>query len=313
MSSSRYRPSLFQGAPFSKALVFVTIAGHVILEKGQLRGTDLINLNLHSILTKHEFHRLFLYTFTFQTIGEVIFGIIALIQLSRRFEREFGTRGYISFLGKTFLFATALQIGGLRQKPFSCGPYPILGSLLYLFHKKVPRLYPNFISVLGLEFSEKSLINVLMLQLAFSNGFYSIIPLLSGYVAGFLSMSRMSPFSRWKPDIPQPLYDIGLSIGRAIGLTDLSVIPSFIAASSHELQDGAVRRQNDQSTANHLNQTNQPTAIPQYDQMPLMTPPSEENINQLHAMGFDREAVVRALTESDNNLEHAANRLLSGI
>jgi hypothetical protein len=120
-------------------------------------------------------------------------------------------------------------------------------------------------------------------------------------------------FSRWKPDIPQPLYDIGLSIGRAIGLTDLSVIPSFIAASSHELQDGAVRRQNDQSTANHLNQTNQPTAIPQYDQMPLMTPPSEENINQLHAMGFDREAVVRALTESDNNLEHAANRLLSGI
>lgn len=312
MSSNRYQPSLFQGAPYTKALVLGVVAGHVILEKGQLKGTDWINLNLHSLLTKHEFYRLFIYTLTFRTIGEVVFGIMALIQLSRRFEREFGTRGYISFLGKTCLFATALQIGGLRQKPFSCGPYPILGSLLYLFHTKAPRLHPNFISFLGLEFSEKSLLYILMFQLAFSHGYYSAIPLLSGYAAGFISVSRMSPFSRWNPDIPRPLYEIGLSIGRATGLSDLSIVPSFIAANSHDVRDGTFRRRSDRATVNHTNQSTTPIPNPQYDQMPPMTPPSEENINQLLAMGFDREAVVRALTETDNNLEHAANRLLSG-
>jgi len=313
MSSTRYRPGLFQGSPFSKALVLSVVACHVILEKGKLSGTDWIHLNLDSLLTKHEFYRLFLYTVTFQTIGEVIFGIILLLQLSRRFEREFGTRGYISFLGKACLFATALQIGALSQKPFSCGPYPILGSLLYLFHTKIPRLHPNFISILGLEFSDKALVYLLTFQLMFSHGYYSAIPLLSGYVAGFLSISKMSPFSRWNPDIPGPLYNMGLSIGHATGLSDLSVIPSFIVATSHDLRDGSIRRRNDRPTANNFNQPNASAPIQQqYEQMPPMNPPSEENIEQLVAMGFDREAVIRALTETDNNLEHAANRLLGG-
>jgi len=39
-------------------------------------------------------------------------------------------------------------------------------------------------------------------------------------------------------------------------------------------------------------------------------PPSEEAINALMGMGFDREAVVQALRSSGNNLEAAANVLL---
>ena len=39
--------------------------------------------------------------------------------------------------------------------------------------------------------------------------------------------------------------------------------------------------------------------------------PSEEAIVQLLALGFERELVVRALMESNNNVEAAANRLLS--
>eukprot|EP00957_Ditylum_brightwellii_P125548 9569738-Ditylum_brightwellii.AAC.1 len=42
------------------------------------------------------------------------------------------------------------------------------------------------------------------------------------------------------------------------------------------------------------------------------TPPSEEAIAQLTSMGFEREAVVRVLQQCDNNVEVAANRLLSG-
>ena len=41
-------------------------------------------------------------------------------------------------------------------------------------------------------------------------------------------------------------------------------------------------------------------------------PPPEESIAQLTGMGFDREAVIRALQQTDNNVEAAANRLLMG-
>lgn len=41
-------------------------------------------------------------------------------------------------------------------------------------------------------------------------------------------------------------------------------------------------------------------------------PPPEEAIAQLTSMGFDRQAVIRALQQTDNNVEAAANRLLMG-
>lgn len=41
-------------------------------------------------------------------------------------------------------------------------------------------------------------------------------------------------------------------------------------------------------------------------------PPPEEAIAQLTSMGFDRESVIRALQQTDNNVEAAANRLLMG-
>lgn len=41
-------------------------------------------------------------------------------------------------------------------------------------------------------------------------------------------------------------------------------------------------------------------------------PPPEEAVAQLTGMGFDRQAVIRALQQTDNNVEAAANRLLMG-
>jgi hypothetical protein len=42
---------------------------------------------------------------------------------------------------------------------------------------------------------------------------------------------------------------------------------------------------------------------------PPPTPP-EEAIDQLTSMGFERQAVIRALQQTDNNIEAAANRLM---
>ena len=43
---------------------------------------------------------------------------------------------------------------------------------------------------------------------------------------------------------------------------------------------------------------------------PPPPPPPEEAISQLTSMGFAREAVIRALQQTDNNVEAAANRLM---
>ena len=47
-------------------------------------------------------------------------------------------------------------------------------------------------------------------------------------------------------------------------------------------------------------------------QVPLQPPP-QEAIDQLMGMGFDQGRVVRALQETDNNVQVAADRLLSGM
>lgn len=45
--------------------------------------------------------------------------------------------------------------------------------------------------------------------------------------------------------------------------------------------------------------------------VPPPEPPSEDAIINLISMGFERDAVVQALQDSNNNVEVAANRLLS--
>ena len=50
-------------------------------------------------------------------------------------------------------------------------------------------------------------------------------------------------------------------------------------------------------------------AAPVFEQLP---PPSESSIEQLTSMGFDREAVLRALQLSHNDVERAADKLLTG-
>jgi UBA/TS-N domain len=44
----------------------------------------------------------------------------------------------------------------------------------------------------------------------------------------------------------------------------------------------------------------------------LSPPPDEESIQQLTILGFERDTVIRALRQSHNNIERAADWLLSG-
>mmetsp|Transcript_4561 Transcript_4561/g.5246 ORF Transcript_4561/g.5246 Transcript_4561/m.5246 type:complete len:321 (+) Transcript_4561:32-994(+) len=319
MSSSRrgYRqPGWFQGAPLTKFVCFVTGLCYAILKNGL---TDLIALDLQDLVEHAEFYRLFLYPISFGSIGETILGLAVLTPLMKRFEREFGTRNFAAFLAKATFFATAFQLLFLSDHYLATGPYPIIGTTLYLYNSLTPRLYPKFISILGFDFSEKAVTYFFTLQVIFSQGYYSIIPFASGYVAGILCTSKMTPIGKWNPDLPQFVYNMGLSIGRATGLADLSITPSFVGSqrtNNRSMGMGGIgvrrtQRGNDGAGTNMPVVQPRANPEPQPQQMFQPDPPSPEAIEQLTAMGFERDAVIRALREADNNLEHAANRLLT--
>jgi membrane associated rhomboid family serine protease len=304
----------FQGAPLAKLACFKTIGFFVILKNNQ----DLIALDLEDLVEHREFYRLFLYSLSFQTFGEMLMGLAVLVPLFKRFEREFGTVKIAVFLCKSLFLATFFQCFFLSDRYLATGPYPVIGALLYLYHKFTPRLYPNFVSVLGFNFSEKALTHLFALQLIFHHGYQSLIPFLAGYISGVLSISEKTPYGRWEPSIPQPIYNVVHNMAKATGLEDLSHAPSYI---SHQRSTrtrgsgtgtGAAMQRNVNNNAGAPPPAVPPPVVPQFEPMPAAQPPSPENIEQLTAMGFERDVVVMALREADNNVEHAANRLLSG-
>lgn len=274
-----------------------------------------------------------MYGMTFQSMGEIIMGLFVLLPLSRRFEREFGSEKYIAYSIKSCTLATVLQIFCLSDEYLATGPYPLIGMLMYLYKTYTPRLHPKFITMLGFEFSDKALVYLFAFQLVFYHGYASVVPFLAGYIAGMVSISKKTFLGRWGQDdsfkvfLPRPLYRLGYKVAKATGLEDLSHVPAYTqrivgaagagaggARGARGVRRGAAGNHVPPAAARAAGGGGAPAAAAaRYEPMPVPDPPSEEAISQLTAMGFEREAVVRALTEADNNLEHAANRLLSGM
>jgi len=296
-------------------------------------------------------------------------GIVVFVPLSKRFEKEFGSHEYILFLAKSTTLATILQlfilfsyknVGGLNiDIDIATGIYPVIGTLVHLYHTYTPRLHPKFISILGFDLSEKSTTYLFALQIMGNQGMQSFIPFGAGYIAGILCTHAYSPLNDEKIKFPMPrlVYNLGRGMAKSIGLEDLVHSPSYVSysgrrgvgvsgsgsgsgggggglgmgtahASARSMAEAALGSGN--GNGNVIN-GNRPPLVPGapphpgqelplpvqpqppvYQPMPVSDPPSEETIQTLTAMGFERDAVVRALGEADNHLEHAANRLLSG-
>jgi len=346
-SQLRYRsPSWFQGCPVTKLLCFTSVAFFVILKS----NTDSIALQYRHVVQQREVYRLFTFMLTFSSLGELLLGLLIFVPLSKRFEREYGTEGFLRLLMKNSFLATVMTCFFLSGNTrFATGFYPIIGTLLHLYKTYTPRLHPKFISILGFDFSEKALTYIFAIQFMGNQGVASAIPFGSGYLAGFLITHPFSPFRKWNFKIPKWMHNIGHGIGKATGLEDLSHAPSYVPASISRSMDvmrsrSMVRGEfsNDHNSSSHSNnfssaQRRPPLLVPgappysrgydtlhhqqpqqqqqqheTFERMPVPDPPSPEAIETLTAMGFERVAVIRALRLCDNNVEHAANRLLSG-
>lgn len=203
------------------------------------------------------------------------------------------------------------------------GPYPYIGALLYLYNTYTPRLYPKFIGILGWNFSEKAITYFFTLQLITSDGWSSLVPTMCGYLCSAIASSPATPFGSYDPKFPAFVYHMSDSIGRSIGLSDLLAPPPTIVrgmraagrqgrggrgGNAQRLVPGAPNPFGIPAAAAAVAAPPRP---PQYQPLPQADPPSEDAINQLTMMGFDRDAVIRALRATDNNLEAAANRLLT--
>ena len=240
-----------------------------------------------------QFYRIFVCNLTFGSMGELIFGLLALCPLLRRFEREMGSRKFGTFIVYTSILATVMELLFFNIffdiERYS-GPYPQLGSVLFLFHKFTPRMHPKFFGVLGYDFSEKSITYGLCAQVILSGGFSTLIPTFFGFISGMMAV-------KWsETELPDFVYTIAGVVGKVI--TDDA--PAVMM--SRSVQRGG---------ANRTRRTPTRAAAPAQPPRPP-PPPPEEAIAQLTSMGFDRESVVRALQQTDNNIEAAANRLLSG-
>jgi len=281
----------FLGAPVSKVITLTSIVSFVVCEMFHLH--QYYTLDMDRLLNENEVWRLFTCQLNFFTIGEVIFGFFLLIPLMRRFEREMGSRRFGAFIFFVMIISTAWEL--LISQLFynhvrSSGPYHIIGSCLLLFHLFTPRLYPKFFGILRFDFSEKSLTYGLALQVVLSGGYSTIIPVICGFISGFLCVTQALPISKW--ELPQFIYNISYFF--CAGLVDhppVSIRRRMVGhPATHQQQ-------------NFLNQRPPPRPVP--------VAPSEETIESLTSMGFQREAVIRVLQQSGNNVEVAANRLLT--
>lgn len=308
------QPSWFQGAPLTKFVCVVVCISFMILEMGK-GGRNNIAIDDEKIFYNSQLHRLIFYSLSFGSMGELIMGLAVLCSLLRRFEREMGTQKFASYLFlKSMILATIFQLlmlGCLDNIPrtFTAGPYPQIGALLFLFHLYTPRIHPKFFGILGLDTSEKAFTYFFIFQLVFSGGASTVIPTLCGFVAGMLSISAKTPLGRSDLGFPQFIHRLCSIVGHALGLDNLYSCPIVaprlrMSSVSSGTNSGGGRLVPDNISASAVVPAQQP--IP-------ASPPSESLIEQLTVMGFERNAVIRALRATDNNPEAAANRLLTGV
>eukprot|EP00584_Thalassiosira_punctigera_P014764 CAMPEP_0172553976 /NCGR_PEP_ID=MMETSP1067-20121228/52641_1 /TAXON_ID=265564 ORGANISM="Thalassiosira punctigera, Strain Tpunct2005C2" /NCGR_SAMPLE_ID=MMETSP1067 /ASSEMBLY_ACC=CAM_ASM_000444 /LENGTH=298 /DNA_ID=CAMNT_0013342259 /DNA_START=104 /DNA_END=1000 /DNA_ORIENTATION=+ len=298
MSSSQLhnpRAVWFMGAPVSKAIAISTAIVYVVVEMNKWH--DALILDTTKIFDHAQFYRIFVYNLTFSSMGELIFGLMALCPLMRRFEREMGSKRFAAFIVYSSVISTILELLVFNiffdVERYS-GPYPQLGAVLALYNKFTPRLHPKFFGILGYDFSEKSLVYGLCAQVIFSGGLSTIIPTIIGFISGLLSV-KLS-----ETELPEFVYTIGQLMGKAF------VDESPPIMMSRTVQRGAGRGNRPRQAPNGGGRVPAPAA----PRPP--PPPPEEAISQLTGMGFDRQAVIRALQQTDNNVEAAANRLLTG-
>ena len=169
------------------------------------------------------FHMISNIILAFENMAEALVGSIILYN-SRQFERQLGIKKYTALVVLAYITTIALQLiilailnsVGVNDYTFASGPYFILFSLLTLYYGKfyernkfwiilflliahIPKLQSRRSALFGIiEFSEKSWIYFLTLQIVFSQGLRGLGSSLIGLLIGFIYDKDFLYFQTWR-------------------------------------------------------------------------------------------------------------------
>nr|CCA21552.1 protein kinase putative [Albugo laibachii Nc14] len=319
----------FHGAPVTYAM-FVGIAATSAAAFFTLPGRNLLT-DCELITRNHQYWRLFTGQFTFNHGIAASFGLYLLYQF-RVLERQmgsykFGSSAFCIMNLSSFYMFCLCQLWSKNARNFdTSGGYMLFGYLLYYYHRFIPRLQPNAYTFFNVNLSDKSLTYIMMLMML-GRDVRTLILFVPGWYLGLLwSTTRVG-------DIRLPwIITSFFRLFRPL----FSVVPASAASAQRQRrameaqqrlfgQRGAPAqgqphpegRANASQSAQGQGYRDQllPGGPPDGMLAPHLAarPPSQEAIQQLMALGFDRDRSLRALQITENNVQAAANRLLNAF
>ncbi|XP_066310065.1 rhomboid-like protein 20 [Miscanthus floridulus] len=276
----------FHNAPASRAVV---VAAALFSIPFGFRGRSLdLGLSYQSVYEKLSIWRLITSLVAFSSTPELIFGA-ALLYYFRVFERQIGSNKYAVFIIFSTMVSVLLQILALGYmkdpslNPLTSGPYGLIFASYVPFFFDIP-VSMKF-RIFGLSLSDKSFVYLAGLQLLFSSRRRSVVPGLSGILAGLLY--RLNTFGIRR------LCENEFAT---------SLFSHFSWPFSNNPYQGLPTTENDGSIPSHQ-------ADQIEDARTATQDPTESSIAALVSMGFDRSAAIQALalTNYDVNLaSHSA-------
>lgn len=226
-----------------------------------------------------------------QSLMEVIAGAYALAALSARFERLYGTRKTIgcACVARALTAACRACASSLSRSSGSdsgrsslvvCGPYGLTFALLAMYACEIPATHR--FDVFGATLSEKAFMYASGVMLAMSDGQASMLEAVCGLFAG---------------------YVISCGVGSE---SDVFVAPAFVARLFGGDGGTTVRVRAAAPRAGGGG-----GARPGAPDVRRDVEPSEANVRTLVSMGFDEDAVRRALRRSGDDVQRATGVLLN--
>lgn len=323
----------FAGAPLTKLLVWLWILVFV-LQRHHYKHTEQEQEEEGVYDNTNHYHQLpiLLQFLAFDTTGDLVMGLGYLALQLRRLEREISSVQFAEYClllipVSCVIHQTLLVVFGTSsQEQHSVWNYlpplpPLLiAASLHWYSYYTPRLYPNFISVVGdLKFSEKALQQLWGIYLLLhSHNLSSENTDELWWVASNFGTTTLSYIL--SGTLSSTLYFYVCSTNSSSQDALVTVLPDWLvnklpleSMSGWLLVDPPAR-----IFAPALSGRGVPTAARRAPAVaPVAAPPapiepSPEAVAQLVAMGFDPDQVTAALRQTNNNVERAADRLLMG-
>lgn len=261
----------------------------------------------------------------FERTDGAIFGALIFYSM-RQIERQMGSSKFAAFIIYVTLFSVLTQQAILQMvskvlpnRLPPTGPYAVVVGLLLLYWRWVPRRRRVVKTrIFGILITEKIMTYLFVAQFLFAGGWITLAPSITGTIPASLYLSEAVPTNYIRT--PEFVNNI-LSTLMAPFITTISTNRIANNAASRELQSQreAMQRRiqgipgmraNNISNTNGTNREAEISARSE-QRNNVVSMPSDESIQAIMELGFEREEVIASLRMSDNNVEIAAGRLLA--